>query len=79
MKFKDYVVGSEVLIAEVMTTICDITPCSPSRRSIPENRALRLYCDEKPGSRNSGIGSEADFLGNELLRQLYDNSWLIPR
>jgi hypothetical protein len=26
-----------------------------------------------PESRNSGIGSEVDFLGNELLRQLHDN------
>jgi hypothetical protein len=29
------------------------------------------YCDE---SRNSGIGPEVDFLGNELLRQLHDNN-----
>jgi hypothetical protein len=32
------------------------------------------YCDEIPESRNSEIGSEVDFLGNELLRQLHDNS-----
>jgi hypothetical protein len=30
-------------------------------------------CDEMPESRNSGIGSEVYFLGNELLRQLNDN------
>jgi hypothetical protein len=33
-----------------------------------------IYCDEMPESRNSGIGSVVDFLGNELLRQLHDNS-----
>jgi hypothetical protein len=32
------------------------------------------YYDEMPESRNSGIGSEVDFLGYELLRQLHDNS-----
>jgi hypothetical protein len=26
-----------------------------------------------PESRNSGMGSEVDFLGNELLRQLHGN------
>jgi hypothetical protein len=33
----------------------------------------KTYCDEIPESRNSGIGSEVDFLGKELLRQLHDN------
>jgi hypothetical protein len=32
------------------------------------------YCDEMPESRISGIGLEVDFLGNELLGQLHDNS-----
>jgi hypothetical protein len=32
------------------------------------------YFNEMPESRNSGIGSEVDFLGNELMRQLHDNS-----
>jgi hypothetical protein len=32
------------------------------------------YCDDMPESRNSGIGSEVDFQGNELLRRLHDNS-----
>jgi hypothetical protein len=32
-----------------------------------------------PESRNSGIGSEVDFLGNELLRQLHDHSYSVPR
>jgi hypothetical protein len=31
------------------------------------------YCDEMPESRKSGIGSEVDFLDNELLRQLNDS------
>jgi hypothetical protein len=35
---------------------------------------LQIYYDEMPESRNSGIGSEVDFLGNEILRQLHDNS-----
>jgi hypothetical protein len=35
---------------------------------------MYLYCDEMPESRNSGIGPEVDFLRNELLRQLHDNS-----
>jgi hypothetical protein len=35
---------------------------------------LHNYCDGMPESRNSGIGSEVDFLGNTLLRQLHDNS-----
>jgi hypothetical protein len=35
---------------------------------------LHSYCDEMPESRNSGIGSEVDFLGNELLRQLHENT-----
>jgi hypothetical protein len=34
----------------------------------------REQCDEIHESRNSGIGSEVDFLGNELFRQLHDNS-----
>jgi hypothetical protein len=32
-----------------------------------------------PESWNSGIGLEFDFLGNELLRRLHDNSLPIPR
>jgi hypothetical protein len=39
----------------------------------------REQFDERPENRHSGIGSEVDFLGNELLRQLHDNSWPIPR
>jgi hypothetical protein len=35
---------------------------------------IYIYCDEMPESRNSGIESEVDFLGNELLRRLYENS-----
>jgi hypothetical protein len=35
---------------------------------------IEIYCDGMPESRNSGIGSEVDFLGNELLSQLHDNS-----
>jgi hypothetical protein len=35
---------------------------------------IKTYCDEMLESRNSGIGSEVDFLSNELLRQLHDNS-----
>jgi hypothetical protein len=34
---------------------------------------------EMPERRNSGIGSEVDFVGNELLRQLHDNRQPIPR
>jgi hypothetical protein len=34
----------------------------------------REQCDEMPESRNNGIGSEVDFLGNKLLRRLHDNS-----
>jgi hypothetical protein len=45
-----------------------------------ERRALRReQYDEMPESGNSGIGSEVDFLGNELLRQLHDNSEQILR
>jgi hypothetical protein len=32
-----------------------------------------------PENRNSGIGSEVDFLCNELLRRFHDNSQPIPR
>jgi hypothetical protein len=32
------------------------------------------YCDEMSEIGNSGIGSEVDFLGNELLRQIHNNS-----
>jgi hypothetical protein len=32
-----------------------------------------------PESRNSGIGSEVDFVGNQLLRRLHNNSYPIPR
>jgi hypothetical protein len=32
------------------------------------------YCEGMPESRNSGIGSEVDFLGNELLKLFDDNS-----
>jgi hypothetical protein len=47
----------------------DDTPLGYSGRT-----ALRReQCDEMAESRNSGIGSEVDFLGNELLRQLHDN------
>jgi hypothetical protein len=37
-------------------------------------RKKPTYYDGIPESRNSGIGSEVDFLGNELLRQLHNNS-----
>jgi hypothetical protein len=37
--------------------------------------ALRWeQCDGMPENRNGGIGSEVDFLGNELLRRLHDKS-----
>jgi hypothetical protein len=42
--------------------------------SVTQTSYTWQYCDEIPESRNSGIGSEVDFLGNELLRQLHDNS-----
>jgi hypothetical protein len=32
------------------------------------------YCDGMPESRNSGTGSKVDFLGNEFLSRLHDNS-----
>jgi hypothetical protein len=35
---------------------------------------IRTYCDGMPESRNSGIGSEVNFLGNELLRRLDEYS-----
>jgi hypothetical protein len=34
----------------------------------------REQYDEMPENRDSGIGSEVGFLGNELLRQLHENS-----
>jgi hypothetical protein len=45
------------------------TPLDCSGRTV----LRREQCDEMPESRNSGIESEVDFLGNELLRQLHDN------
>jgi hypothetical protein len=38
------------------------------------NSLKREQRDEMAESRNSGIRLEVDFLGNELLRQLHDNS-----
>jgi hypothetical protein len=35
---------------------------------------MNIYCDEMPEGRKSGIGSEIDFLGKELLRRLHENS-----
>jgi hypothetical protein len=45
-----------------------ITPLDSSGRTIFKKE----HCDEMPESRNGGIGSEGDFPGNELLRQLHD-------
>jgi hypothetical protein len=44
------------------------------REEVCNSVTALIYCDETSESRNSGIRSEVDFLGNELLRQLHDNS-----